>query len=432
MIYYNEEGEARVFDSPDLAITAGFIYTKPPEKEQPATDVELVVTPTADFVRKANNQYYYFFKIPLIEEDLYTFYTSDTLFDGQNFQDESPEELLKSSVFFGGLEQVDASLADKNPIELFISEIKAEAVKNPFLLTREEDGAVNQLGEDIGGTYSVLNIYLESLFEGKTLSYSDYAVRSNVINALTGDQLTYFKAIALGTDSGSNATLRNLEDKAMLEVSSLMSQYGLVDLDEDITDHLYFKRLTGDYDTSMLKEQFRLLAYPELPGYRDPELTEFIKDNQASASVSRANINKVNQKLLQKLGPDLASGFTSEDIKSLSNVYGIKGGEAILDAEIQDIWNANVAERYQGKSYNIALASLRPVLAKEGNFDETGRDKDFLYGLLQEEDPKKIASLARAHFLSVNDEGALNKMAAGLKGQGLSQVIQSGTVTGLY
>ena len=124
MIYYNEEGEARVFDSPDQAITAGFIYTKPPEKEQPATDVELVVTPTADFVRKANNQYYYFFKIPLIEEDLYTFYTSDTLFDGQNFQSESPEELLKSSVFFGGLEQVDASLADKNPMIYLYQKLK--------------------------------------------------------------------------------------------------------------------------------------------------------------------------------------------------------------------------------------------------------------------------------------------------------------------
>ena len=52
--------------------------------------------------------------------------------------------------------------------------------------------------------------------------------------------------------------------------------------------------------------------------------------------------------------------------------------------------------------------------------------------MLQEDDPTKVAKLARAHFLSVNDEGALNKMAAGLKGQGLSQVIQSGTVTGLY
>ncbi len=431
-IFYNEEGVAQDFPDISSAFAAGFVYMQPPEREEPATDVELVVTPTADFVRKANNEYYYFFKIPLIEEDLYTYYTSDTLFDGQNFQSESPDDLLKSSVFFGGLEQIDTSLTDKNPIDLFISEIKAEAVKNPFLLTLEEEGAVNQLGEDIGGTYSVLNIYLESLFEGKTLSYSDYAVRSNVINVLTGDQLTYFKAIALGTDRESNATLRNLEDKAMLEVSSLMSQYGLVNLDEDITDHLYYKRLTGDYDTSMLKEQFRLLAYPELPGYRDPALSEFIKDNQASASVSKANINKVNQKLLQKLGPDLASGFTSADIKSLSSVYGIKGGEAILDAEIQDIWNANVAERYQGKSYNIALASLRPVLSKEGNFDETGRDKDFLYGLLQEEDPSRIAKQARAHFLSVNDEGALNKMAAGLKGQGLNQVIQSGTVTGLY
>ena len=38
--------------------------------------------------------------------------------------------------------------------------------------------------------------------------------------------------------------------------------------------------------------------------------------------------------------------------------------------------DANVSDRYKGKSYNIALASLR--ITKEGNFDENGRDKDLI------------------------------------------------------
>lgn len=429
-IFYNENGEAKEFDDYGDAVREGYSLTSPPS--QPDTEVDIEVAPKADFVRKAGDTYYYFFKIPLIEEELYSHYTSDTLFDGQNFQSGLPDDILSKSVDFGILEQVPEEYRDINPVEYFISEIKAEAVKNPFLLKKEADGAVNQQGEDIGGTYSVLNAYLESLFEGKTYSYDDYAIRSNIINSLTGDQLTYFKAIALGTDRENNATLRQLEDKAMLEISGLQAQYGLVDLDETLTDYLYNQRLTGEYDTAMLSEQFRLLAYPELPGYRDPKFLEYIKDNTVATSVSKANEQKTTQKILSKLGPDLGSGFTQEDIRSLSNVYGIKGGESILDAQLQEIWDASVSERYKGKSYNIALASLRPVLSKEGNFDEMGRDKDFLYSLLQEEDPSKISKLARAHFLSVNDEGALTKMAAGLKGQGFSQVIAGGAVTGIY
>ena len=430
MIFYNEEGEAKDFGNPGEAFAAGYYLTKPPT--QPATDVEIPVAAQADFVRELDGTYYYFWKIPLVEEELYTYYTSDTLFDGQNFEDKSPDDVLSTSVFFGVLEQIPAEFKDKNPIELFISEIKAEAVKNPFLLKKEEAGAVNQLGEDIGGQYSVLNTYLESLFEGKTLSYTDYAVNSNIINNLTGDQLTYFKAIALGTDSQSNATLRNLENKAMLEVSGLMTKYGLVDLDETLTDFLYNQRLTGEYDTGMLAEQFRLLAFPELPGYRDPEFTQFIADNMIDVGISKANINKVEQKILSKLGPDLGSGFTAEDKRTLSNVYGIQGGDAILDAQLQEVWDANVSDRYKGKSYNIALASLRPVLSKEGNFDENGRDKDLVYTLLNTEDTSSVQKIARQHFLGVNDEGALSKMASGLRGQGLSQVIAGGAITGVY
>ena len=82
------------------------------------------------------------------------------------------------------------------------------------------------------------------------------------------------KALSVALEALSVPRAIALKYVSWSPVKALMTQYGLVDLDEDITDHLYFKRLTGDYDTTMLKEQFRLLAFPELPGYRDPELTE--------------------------------------------------------------------------------------------------------------------------------------------------------------
>ena len=431
-LFYNEAGFAQDFPDFATAYASGFFFTSPPDREQPSTEVELEVAPVADFVREADGTFYYFFKIPLIDEQLFAFYTSDTLFDGQDFQEGTPDEILGQSVNFGNLAQVPEEYRGLSPVDYFISEIKAEAVKNPFLLEKEAAGAVNQLGEDIGGQYSVLNAYLESLFEGKTYSYDDYAIRSNIINSLAGDELTYFKAIALGTDRDSNATLRNLEDKVMLEMSGLLATYGLVNLDETLTDYMYNQRLTGKYDSKMLAEQFRLLAFPELPGYRDPKFLEYVNENTVTASVSKANINKVDQSILNRLGPDLGSGFTEEDKRFLSNLYGVKGGQAILDAQLQDIWDASVADRFKGKSYNIALASLRPVLAKEGNLDESGRDKDFVYSILQEDDPSKISKMARAYFVGINDEGALTKMAAGLKGQGLNQVIAGGAITGVY
>ena len=177
-IYYNEDGFAREFDNVYVAMNAGYYFTKPPEGDEPDTEVELEVAPVADFVREADGTFYYFFQIPLIDEQLYAFYTSDTLFDGQDFQEGTPDEILGQAVNFGNLAQVPEEYRGLSPVDYFISEIKAEAVKNPFLLEKEAAGATNQLGEDIGGQYSVLNAYLESLFEGKTYGYDDYAVRS--------------------------------------------------------------------------------------------------------------------------------------------------------------------------------------------------------------------------------------------------------------
>ena len=52
--------------------------------------------------------------------------------------------------------------------------------------------------------------------------------------------------------------------------------------------------------------------------------------------------------------------------------------------------------------------------------------------ILQENDSAKIPDMIRAHFLNVQDEGALAKMASTLKNSGIQNVIAGGAVTGVY
>ena len=76
------------------------------------------------------------------------------------------------------------------------------------------------------------------------------------------------------------------------------------------------------------------------------------------------------------------------------------------------------------------MAGLRPVLNREGNFDENGRDAEFVQDLLRSEND--VFKDARKYFLSIGDQGAFNKMASTLKASGLRNVISGGAVTGLY
>lgn len=433
--YYTQSGDPYVVNNAyqeQYASQQGYTTTAPAQAPDTSVVVEDIIA-VPDFVRREGNTYYYFYKIPLIEEELYTHYTSEQLYDdaaGVYERDASVEEIIGSSLDFGLIEEISASLGGVRPVDALIDQIKLDALKNPYLLEKEEEGAVNIFGDEVGGTYAALTHYLENLYEGTATSYDTFAAYAPSINALSGDKLTYFKATAFGTDRDDNATLRALEDKSMLEVSGLQLSYGLVDMAEGLTSYLYNARLTGEYDSKMLSEQFRLLAFPELPGYRDPSLLQHIKDTNSDKSLSKAYVNKVNKKLNQILGPDLASGFTKEDINTLTNVYGIKDGEQILEAQLQEIWDASVSDRYKGKNYSIALASLRPVLSKYGNFDELGRDQDFTYQLLQTEDPKEIPKMARKYFLGQGDEGALTRMASGLKGMGFGQIYLNPTITG--
>ena len=108
-----------------------------------------------------------------------------------------------------------------------------------------------------------------------------------------------------------------------------------------------------------------------------------------------------------------------------------KNGAALLDAKLQPIWDENVADKYKGKDYNTSIIGIRSKAQRLGDLDETGRDKELVYNLFQMDDPQEQRKAMTAHFLEVGDAGALNRMAAGLKSQGLGQIYLSPTITGI-
>jgi hypothetical protein len=325
-----------------------------------------------------------------------------------------------SSISFGAIEEVDAKFRGYNPLDILTTSIKKEGDLNPYLFTKEQDG-----------TYAVLGLFLESIFEGTPLTYEDYAYVSPTIAALNADQLAYFRAIALGTDREKNATLRRLQDKTKLELSGLVAQYGLFDVDENVLDLFYDMRLKGELSKEDLAEQYRLYIFPELPGFRLPKITEFVADNSVTAPTALAYVEKAKDQVAKKLGQDLANLFDEEDYKLFSNVLATKNGAALLDAKLQPIWDENVADKYKGKDYNTSIIGIRSKAQRLGDLDETGRDKELVYNLFQMDDPEEQRKAMTAHFLEVGDAGALNRMAAGLKSQGLGQIYLSPTITGI-
>ena len=58
---YDKDGNAKEFSNVMSAVAEGYTFSVPPSTLEPPTDVELEVTPTADFVREADGKYYYFF-----------------------------------------------------------------------------------------------------------------------------------------------------------------------------------------------------------------------------------------------------------------------------------------------------------------------------------------------------------------------------------
>ena len=215
--------------------------------DEEQTDIEVETTIVPDEVRIVDGKYYYVYSIdpeevnlPASEPTVYFYYVSDYLYDPAKGvpQKEGIDDIEDFAVSFGNLEEIDGELRG-NPLELLAADIFNETKRNPFLLIKEEEGAVNNLGEDVGGQYATLYTYLEDLFEQKGYDTKDYDLRSPALLALSAEERAYASALFLGDDVESNASLKALQDKAMLEVSSLMLSYGLTDMDEELVNTLY-------------------------------------------------------------------------------------------------------------------------------------------------------------------------------------------------
>ena len=401
------------------------------------TDLQVNNTVVPDSVATKDGVVYYIWEINpevfgITGPTTYYYYTSDTIYDpAAGVPRVNIDEIDDFATNLGSIEEIDGTLRG-NPLELLIDDILLESKINPFLLTQEAEGAVNAFGENVGGQYAYLLAYLDNIYSGTNYGNAEYEQFAPSLKSLTADQRAFTAAWSLGSDSDSNASLRVLEDKAKLEISGLVAKYAMFDMDENLIQKFYEMRLTGKLDANQLRNQFKLAVFSEIPGYRDPELQGYIADNNYSVGKSKALLNQVNGILNSTLGNTLSMGFTAQDKDFLVNALAVEGGAEEIQARAQGIWDGFVADRFKGSNYSTTLAGLRPVIGREGTFDEDGRDVDLVMNILQENDSAKIPDMIRAHFLNVQDEGALAKMASTLKNSGIQNVIAGGAVTGVY
>jgi hypothetical protein len=381
--------------------------------------------PVADTLIKGDDGLFYFVytlkaeDIDGLDQDVTVYYTDTTNYK-QSFTTGNVDDIKASGLFFGDLSEVDTRMKGRNPLHLLLDDLKDELKLNDYILkAAESDGNFNAVG-----------VFLESLFEGRPAEYKDYAIASDYINALSGDQLAYFKAQALGTDPKANATLRRLQDNAKIELAGLVSKYAQYEVPQDVLDYLYDQRVKGILTKESLAEQYKLLVFPEIPGFRNDDIVEFMSARDISIPDNLAYIDKAKDQVNAKVGPYLSGLFTDDDYRTFSNVLAETNGSQLLDAQLQTVWDENVADKYKGKNYTTSVIGIRTMANRYGRLDETGRDRDLVYNLFTIDDPSEQRKQATAHFLNVGDEGALQKMGQDLTKLGFSPVYLSPTITG--
>ena len=381
--------------------------------------------PVSDTLIKGDDGLFYFVytlkaeDIDGLDQDVTVYYTDTTNYK-QSFTTGNVDDIKASGLFFGDLSEVDTRMKGRNPLNLLLDDLKDELKLNDYILkAAESDGNFNAVG-----------VFLESLFEGRPAEYKDYAIASDYINALSGDQLAYFKAQALGTDPKANATLRRLQDNAKIELAGLVSKYAQYEVPQDVLDYLYDQRVKGILTKESLAEQYKLLVFPEIPGFRNDDIVEFMSARDISIPDNLAYIDKAKDQVNAKVGPYLSGLFTDDDYRTFSNVLAETNGSQLLDAQLQTVWDENVADKYKGKNYTTSVIVIRTMANRYGRLDETGRDRDLVYNLFTIDDPSEQRKQATAHFLNVGDEGALQKMGQDLTKLGFSPVYLSPTITG--
>lgn len=381
--------------------------------------------PVADTLIKGDDGLFYFVytlkaeDIDGLDQDVTVYYTDTTNYK-QSFTTGNVDDIKASGLFFGDLSEVDTRMKGRNPLNLLLDDLKDELKLNDYILkAAESDGNFNAVG-----------VFLESLFEGRPAEYKDYAIASDYINSLSGDQLAYFKAQALGTDPKANATLRRLQDNAKIELAGLVSKYAQYEVPQDVLDYLYDQRVKGILTKESLAEQYKLLVFPEIPGFRNDDIVEFMSARDISIPDNLAYIDKAKDQVNAKVGPYLSGLFTDDDYRTFSNVLAETNGSQLLDAQLQTVWDENVADKYKGKNYTTSVIGIRTMANRYGRLDETGRDRDLVYNLFTIDDPSEQRKQATAHFLNVGDEGALQKMGQDLTKLGFSPIYLSPTITG--
>ena len=381
--------------------------------------------PVADTLIKGDDGLFYFVytlkaeDIDGLDQDVTVYYTDTTNYK-QSFTTGNVDDIKASGFFFGDLSEVDTRMKGRNPLHLLLDDLKDELKLNDYILkAAESDGNFNAVG-----------VFLESLFEGRPAEYKDYAIASDYINSLSGDQLAFFKAQALGTDPKANATLRRLQDNAKIELAGLVSKYAQYEVPQDVLDYLYDQRVKGILTKESLAEQYKLLVFPEIPGFRNDDIVEFMSARDISIPDNLAYIDKAKDQVNAKVGPYLSGLFTDDDYRTFSNVLAETNGSQLLDAQLQTVWDENVADKYKGKNYTTSVIGIRTMANRYGRLDETGRDRDLVYNLFTIDDPSEQRKQATAHFLNVGDEGALQKMGQDLTKLGFSPVYLSPTITG--
>jgi len=254
--------------------------------------------PVADTLIKGDDGLFYFVytlkaeDIDGLDQDVTVYYTDTTNYK-QSFTTGNVDDIKASGLFFGDLSEVDTRMKGRNPLHLLLDDLKDELKLNDYILkAAESDGNFNAVG-----------VFLESLFEGRPAEYKDYAIASDYINALSGDQLAFFKAQALGTDPKANATLRRLQDNAKIELAGLVSKYAQYEVPQDVLDYLYDQRVKGILTKESLAEQYKLLVFPEIPGFRNDDIVEFMSARDISIPDNLAYIDKAKDQVNAKVGP---------------------------------------------------------------------------------------------------------------------------------
>jgi len=353
--------------------------------------------PEPDLIYRVGNDFYVLYQLPLErlgiqDEPHYILYTgSGTIpeyeYKAQSISEEDLNKILSVSFDSGGYEEIE----DKTDvINQFYNRILRAAESRPWLLEKETSGKNT-------GKYVLLSMFIEQLFEPNVqISVDEYKAESAYINQFTQRQLDYWSAITFGEDPANNAALRKLQQQTSITLASLLRTFAPEGISSETVTWLYKKHLTGEWDDAYLQEQVRFLAAPEFASLVDPELKGLVGEIQTGTKQFKKQAGDV---ISRYLGQGFLNRLTDEDLTSISQGLVDPNGVRILEAQLQQIWDA---EHPNKKGLNYALASATPRKLSDnitGGLDEFGEDEAFFNDVMNAESQTEMSKMLRMYGL---------------------------------